>query len=82
MTWKSEDVRKNGESGKYTLTLFDNLNYAIAAIKGGKATIDTQMKKAANKIVSIINQKLKSKKFLGVEKLETPFPEVRQRKKV
>lgn len=39
------------------------------------------MKKAINKIVSVINQKLKKNGgILGSQKLDTPFPEVRKRK--
>jgi len=64
------------------LVLDDNLRYAQDAVKGGKAAVDTQMKKAMNKIVSVINQKLKRNGgILGPSKLETPFPEVRQRRK-
>lgn len=36
----------------------DNLNYALDALKGGRGTVDTQMKKAMNKIVSVINRKI------------------------
>ncbi len=84
LTKKSENVSKNQqqEGGTYTLTLFDDLNYAISAIRGGKAQVDTQMKKAMNKIVSIINHKIPdSNTFFSPQKLETPFPElVRKRK--
>jgi hypothetical protein len=84
VTHKEEIVAKanDGNGGKYSLVLVDELNYALSAIKGGRATVDTQMKKAMNKIVSIINQKLKkSGGLLGPHKLETPFPSVRSRKK-
>lgn len=77
-TMKSENVQPAKEGkGKYCLLLVDTLRYALDAIKGGKATVDTQLKKAMNKIVSTMNRKI-SKKFGA--KLETPFPEVRQRK--
>ena len=49
----------DGNGGKYSLVLVDELNYALQAIKGGKGAVDLCMKKAMNKIVSIINQKLK-----------------------
>ena len=40
------------------------------------------MKKAMNKVVSVINQKLKNAKtFFSQTKLPTPFPEVASRKK-
>ena len=71
----------DGNGGKYALVLDDNLNYALNAIKGGKTAVDVQMKKAMNKIVSVINQKLKKNGgLLGPTKLETPFPEVRKRR--
>ena len=63
------------------MVLDDNLRYALAAIKGGQVAVDTQLKKAMNKIVSVINQKIKKNGGLfGDGKLDTPFPEVRQRK--
>lgn len=72
---------KDGNGGKYALVLDDNLRYALDAIKGGRAAVDIQMKKAMNKIVSVINQKLKKNGGLfGPQKLDTPFPEVRTRK--
>ena len=84
VTEKREIIAKSndGKGGKYSLVLVDELNYALDAVKGGKATVDIQMKKAMNKIVSIINQKLKKTgdSFFGPKKLETPFPEVRKRK--
>lgn len=85
VTHKKEIVAKSigGNGGKYSLVLVDELNYALKAIKGGQAAVDLQMKKSMNKIVSIINQKLKrsgSNGFFGPKKLETPFPEVRKRK--
>ena len=83
VTAKREIIAKaaDGNGGKYALVLDDNLRYAIDAIKGGKAAIDTQMKKAMNKIVAAINNKLKKNGgLLGPQRLETPFPEVRKRK--
>lgn len=80
---KQERVSKNkqAEGGTYTLTLLDALDYATKAIRGGKAQVDTQMKKAMNKIVSVINKKIPdADTFFGPQKLPTPFPEVRTRK--
>lgn len=73
---------KDGNGGKYSLTMHDELNYAIDAIKGGRATVDTQLKKAMNKMVSVINKKMPDgSSFFGKKKLPTPFPElVRKRK--
>lgn len=84
MTKTYETVSKNqqAEGGTYTLTLTDALNYALDAIRGGKVQVDTQMKKAMNKIVSVINHKIPDgKTFFSPQKIETPFPElVRNRK--
>lgn len=81
LTRKTETIQKNAdESGTYTLTLTDELKYALLAIKGGRSALDGQMKKAANKIVSVMNQKLKSSDFFSNQKLPTPFPEVKQRR--
>lgn len=74
MTSKIERV----SNGMHVLSLKDDLDYALAALKHGQNSIDIAMMKASNKIVSKINMKCKN--LLGFEKLETPFPEVRQRK--
>ena len=79
LTSHREIIAKSGDGsgGKYALVLDDNLMYAKAAIKGGSAHVDMQMKKAMNKIVSVINQKLKKGGGLfGTQKLETPFNEI------
>ena len=65
-------------NGMHVLTLKDDLDYALAALKNGQNSVDIAIMKASNKIVSKINMKCKN--LLGFEKLETPFPEVRQRK--
>lgn len=82
VTSKREVLMKRGDSGgSYSMILQDGLLYAKLAIKGGQSTIDIQMKKASNKIASIINRKIKGGGFLANRKLETPFPElVRKRK--
>ena len=79
-TKKVEKVRKsdNGK-GIYELNLYDNLNYALNAIRGGQSAVDIAMKKAMNKIVSIIRRKTKN--LIGVKPPEVPFPELRQRKR-
>lgn len=81
-TRKKEQVKKseNG-NGIYSLTLYDDLEYALEAIRGGQSAVDIAMKKAMNKIVSIINRKIDKKGFLENEKIEVPFPELRQRKR-
>lgn len=85
LTQTKEIVAKSADNsgGKYALVMLDELKYALDAIKGGRATVDTQLKKAMNKVVSIINKKIPdSDAFFGHRKLETPFPElVGKRKK-
>ena len=72
----------DGNGGKYSLTLHDNLLYALDAIKGGRTAVDTQMKKAMNKMVSVINRKMPDgSAFFGKKKLPTPFPEVARKRK-
>lgn len=68
--------RRSGDV--YAVSLSDNLDYAQPAVKGGQAGIDAAMRKALNKVTSVINQKCKN--VLGFERLDPPFPEVRQRK--
>lgn len=84
VTRKTETVQEHGNSagGTYTLTLTDALKYALDAIKGGKAQVDIQMRKALNKVTSVINLKMKdTDKLFGPSKLPTPFPEVSSRRK-
>ena len=54
------------------------MDYAKLALKGGDAAINQALMKAANKIASTINKK--AEKLLLFEKIETPFPEIRQKK--
>jgi hypothetical protein len=61
----------------YTLNLADRLNYAVDALKGGRASVDLALKKAANKTAGIL-AKVAEKKF--GEKISAPFPEVKGRK--
>ena len=64
------------------MVLYDNLRYAADAVKGGRQAVNVQMKKAMNKIVSIINKKIPDGgTFFGPKKLATPFPEVVRKRK-
>ena len=84
VTYKRELIAKSndGNGGKYALALLDDLRYALDAIRGGKASVDMQMKKAMNKIVSVINRKIPDgNTFFSQRKLATPFPEVASRRK-
>lgn len=82
VTTKREVIAKSADGGKYALILDDALRYALKALKGGRATVEVQMRKAINKVTSVINQKLKnSKDFFSRKKLPTPFPDLKSRKK-
>lgn len=59
-------------SGVYSLTLNDQLNYALDALKGGQMEVNNCLQRAMNSITSIINNKCKN--VFGFEKLEIPFP--------
>ena len=77
---KIESVKQNGaDKGTYTLVLDDRLRYATSALKNGKASVDLAFKKAANKVISVINQKIKDGKAFFSDKLDMPFPEVRRK---
>lgn len=83
LTRKNEVLQKSSTNGGgvYALKLLDNLNYALLAAKGGKAQVDLQLKKAMNKIVSVINLKMKdTDKLFGPQKLQTPFPELTRKR--
>lgn len=60
------------DSGRYSLTMNDELRYALDALKGGQAEVNNCLQRAMNSITSIINNKCKN--ILGFEKLEIPFP--------
>ena len=60
-----------------TLEIVDRLNYALAALKGGAASVDLALQRAANKIAGRLCKVAEAK--LG-ETIATPFPEVKNRK--
>lgn len=68
----------DGKKGRYSLTCEDNLDYAMDALKGGQAAFNLACAKAANKIASVIKQKVADK--ILAPNIETPFPDVRSRK--
>lgn len=83
-TSKLESVQKTSDGGIYKLTLTDNLRYALDAVKGGRAGVDTALKKSMNKIVATINRKVFKRSdggFLSTKPIPTPFPSLRRRKK-
>jgi len=70
----SVQKRKSGDS--FSITLNDNLDYALPAVKGGQSGIDLAFQKAMNKITATINHKCKD--LLMFKKLDTPFPEIKK----
>lgn len=65
-------------SGTLSLTYHDKLNYAVSALRNGRDDIETSLKKAANKVASIIDRHVNGKGLEG--EIPTPFPEVKKRK--
>lgn len=65
---------------QYALLIVDNIDYSIAALKGGESSISLAMMRASNKIAGRL-AKWHETHFFS-EKVATPFPEiVRPRKK-
>lgn len=83
VTSKHEVARKDADGGgTYILVLDDVLRYALDAIKGGRSAVDMSIRRASNKIASVINQKIKrhGEEFFVANKIPTPFPELRRRR--
>lgn len=80
VTYAQQILVTNGDKtqGKYALILIDLLRYATDALKGGKPQVDIQLKKAMNKITSIMNLRMKTSLH---QKMPMPFPEYSTRKK-
>ena len=78
----NETISETDNGGTYTATLTDDLKYAVKAITGGQSAVDISFKKALNKIAGNISRKLKDNNtdFWGKKIIETPFPELKQRK--
>jgi len=73
-TVKNQIVKNPNGSGVYSLTAMDDLRYAGRALKGGQASVDMALRKAANKSVGLIQHKCKNVLLPG--ELKTPFPEI------
>lgn len=71
-------VTPRGAGDSFSLTILDNLSYAECAVKGGKSGITLALQRACNKAASVINRRCAD--LLDFRPLETPFPEVRQRR--
>lgn len=77
LTNKTESQNNGSDSSFYSLKLDDNLDYAVAAVKGGDSGVNLALQKSMNKVTATINRKCE--KLLLFNKLETPFPEIRKR---
>ena len=71
------DVETIQSGNTYTMRVTSNVEYGTEALKSGAQAIDLAMMKAANKTAGILNH------IGGLdfgEEIQTPFPEVKQRK--
>lgn len=71
-------VKKQGNgfsSGKFGISVEDNLVDALLAVKGGESGLQTALQKAANSTVGRINSMM-DKIGSFDEKIPTPFPEI------
>lgn len=71
-------VTPRGAGNSFSLTILDNLSYAECAVKGGKSGITLALQRACNKAASVINRRCAD--LLDFRPLETPFPEIKQRR--
>ena len=74
---KLAHVRTVDAGDDYAVTVTDELDYALKALKGGRGMVDVALKKAANKIAGRL-AKVGGRSF--AERIGTPFPEVRRKK--
>lgn len=77
-------VEKTGggfNSGTYSVTVRDNLKYAVAALKLGRADVNNALQRAANRTAAIINRFSEKYLPLSAKSIPTPFPEVRRQKR-
>lgn len=77
--YKNAFVVEKMSGGAFMIDIRDNIDYAKLALKGQDA-INIAMKKAANKIASVINSR--NKRLLDYRPLPTPFPEVKRKRRV
>jgi len=70
------DVRISKTGDIYTMTVVDEVDYGTEALKSGAAGVDLAIMKAANKTAGMLNH-VAGRDF--AERIETPFPEVKQR---
>lgn len=71
---KNTNVKSSSQgfnSGIASITIEDNLNYALNALQGGKGDVDMAMKKAMNSMIGMLNKKCEN--MLGFQKLDKPF---------
>lgn len=79
ISYKSWILRSNTDGGGvYAITMRDELDYAVSAVRGGRAGVDLAMKKACNKAAGLIKRRCADLLLPG--EIKTPFPEIRRRK--
>lgn len=64
-------------SGSFNLSYFNQLDYALDALKSGAASFNLALQKAANRTAGLINHTLHKLGDLDHD-VETPFPEVKK----
>ena len=68
-------IDKWGGGGEFGIRVFDALNYSVSALKGGEATMNEAMQKAANRTAGIINH---CAGYRLDAPIPTPFPEAKK----
>jgi len=66
-------VTRNGKGEEFAVTVLDNLDYAVSALKGGRPAVGLAMMRAANKVSGWIRHYVHLP--LGAD-VPTPFPEI------
>ena len=78
---KNISVVTGGNQYDYAMQVTDDLQYAAAALKGGPASVSYAMQAASNKIAGRIRSFCaEHPRFTVGENIQTPFPEIKQRK--
>ncbi len=72
---RNTNVQKSStgfNDGQYSITMEDNLDYAMLALKNGEQDVNTCLQRALNATTAIINKRCEN--LLGFNKIDTPFP--------
>jgi hypothetical protein len=77
---KNLSVVSGGNQYDFAIQVIDDLQYAGAALKGGPASVSHAMQAASNKIAGRIREFCKEHPTFSGQSIQTPFPEIKQRK--